>query len=96
MAPSAVPEHARVPTAIVPRAAARRPGVRGLDRLRGARVTRRWRYQLAPDPLKRRPKGVLPFWTRARRLLWSWWPWAVACLCATWCTTNGAGRSAWA
>ena len=23
------------------------------------------------------PKGVLTFWTRARRLLWSWWPWAI-------------------
>ena len=23
------------------------------------------------------PKGVLTFWTRARRLLWSWWPWAM-------------------
>ena len=20
---------------------------------------------------------MLPFWTRARRLLWSWWPWAL-------------------
>lgn len=25
----------------------------------------------------RKPKGVLPPWTRARRLLWSWWPWAL-------------------
>jgi cardiolipin synthase len=51
-----------------------------MDRLRGHRVTRRWRYKLAPDPLKRKPKGVLPFWTRARRLFWWWWPWALACL----------------
>jgi cardiolipin synthase len=46
-------------------------------------VARRWRYRLAPDPLLRRPKGRLPLWSRARRLLWSWWPWAIACLYAT-------------
>ena len=83
MASPMAPEHARVPTAIVPPAAARRPGFRGrrgLDRLRDARLTHRWRYKLAPDPLKRKPKGVLPFWTRARRLFWSWWPWALAFL----------------
>jgi cardiolipin synthase len=45
-------------------------------------VPRYWRYRLAPDPLERRPKGRLPFWTRARRLLWSWWPWAAAFLIA--------------
>jgi cardiolipin synthase A/B len=28
------------------------------------------------------PKGVLPFWTRARRLLWSWWPWAIVSIWA--------------
>jgi cardiolipin synthase len=37
---------------------------------------------LAPDPLKRRPKGLVSLWTHARRLLWSWWPWATACLLA--------------
>src|SRR4029078_5792880 len=26
-------------------------------------------------------KGILTFWARARRLLWSWWPWTIA---ATW------------
>ncbi|MEP6914311.1 MAG: phospholipase D-like domain-containing protein [Acidobacteriota bacterium] len=45
-------------------------------------VPRYWRYRLAPDPLKRTPKGTLQFWTRARRLLWSWWPWAAAFLYA--------------
>src|SRR6187402_2184487 len=30
-----------------------------------------------PEPRSRLPKGVLTFWTRARRLLWSWWPWAI-------------------
>jgi cardiolipin synthase len=43
-------------------------------------VARRWRYRLAPDPLQRKPKGLLPFWARARRLVWSWWPWLVACV----------------
>jgi cardiolipin synthase len=28
------------------------------------------------------PKGMLTFWTRARRLLWSWWPWAIASIWA--------------
>ena len=27
-------------------------------------------------------KGALTFWTRARRLFWSWWPWAIASLWA--------------
>ena len=45
-------------------------------------VPKHWRYRLAPDPLKRRPKGMLRFWTRARRLLWSWWPWAAVFLYA--------------
>jgi cardiolipin synthase A/B len=35
---------------------------------------------MAPDPLQRKPKGVLPFWTRVRRLFWSWWPWGAAFL----------------
>ncbi|MEO7275486.1 MAG: phosphatidylserine/phosphatidylglycerophosphate/cardiolipin synthase family protein [Vicinamibacterales bacterium] len=47
------------------------------SRLRGQRVVRRWRYRMAPDPLTRQPKGRIPFWARARRLLWSWWIWAV-------------------
>jgi cardiolipin synthase len=34
------------------------------------------------------PKGVLTFWTRARRLLWSWWPWAIVSI---W----GIGDAAW-
>jgi len=43
------------------------------------------------DPRFRAPKGVLPFWTRLRRLLWSWWPWAIVGL---WGTTTG--RLGWA
>lgn len=45
-------------------------------------MARRWRYRLAPDPLLRRPKGRPPLWTRARRLLWSWWPWSIVFLYA--------------
>ena len=37
---------------------------------------------MAPDPLTRKPKGVVPFWARARRLLWSWSIWAIVCLWA--------------
>jgi cardiolipin synthase len=51
-------------------------------RWRQKNVPRRWRTRLAPDPLRRRPKGLLSFWVRARRLLWSWWPWAVATIAA--------------
>ena len=39
-------------------------------------MPRRWRSRLAPDPLKRPPKGRLSLWARIRRLFWSWWPWA--------------------
>ncbi len=52
----------------------------GKPRWRRRTVPRYWRHRLAPDPLKRRPKGILRFWTRVRRLLWSWWPWALAFL----------------
>ena len=42
------------------------------------RIARRWRYRLAPDPRSRPPKGLPKLWMRIRRILWSWWPWAVA------------------
>ncbi len=58
-------------------------------------VPGQWRYRLTPDPLYRPPKGRLPFWTRARRLFWSWWPWAAACLYSTarheWAWSIGTG-----
>jgi cardiolipin synthase len=47
---------------------------------RRRRVSRHWRYRLAPDPLKRRPKGALSVWARGRHFLWSWWPWAIVCI----------------
>ena len=44
------------------------------------------------------PKGVLTFWTRARRLLWSWWPWAIVSIWAIgdarWGWAIGAGAMA--
>ena len=27
-----------------------------------------------------RPKGIATAWTRVRRLIWSWWPWAILCI----------------
>ena len=82
MSPVAAPEDSRIPGTALPKAAFRAglAQARGMERLRGHRVARRWRYRLAPDPLQRKPKGILPFWTRVRRLIWSWWPWAAACL----------------
>src|SRR6186713_3180658 len=82
MPATAPPEQPSLPTAVLPgrRSRGGLRGARSLDRLRGQRVAARWRYRLAPDPLQRKPKGVLPFWTRMRRLFWSWWPWAAACL----------------
>ena len=65
---------------------------RPVEQWRGHRLARRWRYRMAPDPLLRKPKGVLPFWTRMRRLLWSWWPWAAACL---WALVNDKWGWAW-
>ncbi|HYP28121.1 MAG TPA: phospholipase D-like domain-containing protein [Blastocatellia bacterium] len=47
-------------------------------RFRQKNVPRRWRHRLQPDALSRKPKGVPDLFTRARRLFWSWWPWAAA------------------
>lgn len=38
---------------------------------------RRHSYRPAPDPRYTKPKGMATAWTRIRRLLWSWWPWAL-------------------
>src|SRR5688572_10457351 len=85
MAPSAPPDRPPAPAEAVDQAGqqrrysrARRP----MEQWRGHRTARRWRFRLAPDPLLRKPKGVLPFWSRMRRLFWAWWPWALACLYA--------------
>lgn len=37
-------------------------------------------YRRAPDPRETKPKGMATVWTRIRRLLWSWWPWALLCV----------------
>ena len=44
--------------------------------------SRRTRRRITIDPLRRSPKGLFSFWTRGRRLLWSWWPWLLACIYA--------------
>lgn len=66
-------------------------------RSRGRRTRASWRHKAA-DPLSRAPKGVLTFWTRARRLLWSWWPWAIVSIWgigqAKWGWAFGAGAMA--
>ena len=41
---------------------------------------RRRSYQPAPDPRQTQPKGIATAWTRVRRLIWSWWPWAILCV----------------
>ena len=50
------------------------------------------------DVRSRVPKGVLTFWARARRLLWSWWPWALVSMWAIgdtrWGWAVGAGAMA--
>ena len=38
---------------------------------------RRRGYRPAPDPRHTRPKGVATAWTHIRRLIWSWYPWAI-------------------
>jgi len=37
--------------------------------------TRGWQH--TTDARSRKPKGALSLWTRIRRLVWSWWPWAL-------------------
>ena len=59
------------------------------NRLR--RRLRHYRHRIATDPRHRPPKGLAPFGTRARRLLWSWWPWSLA---SVWFAANG--REGWA
>ena len=43
-------------------------------------LRRRSSYRPPPDPRQTKPKGVATAWTRIRRLLWSWWPWAALCI----------------
>jgi len=39
--------------------------------------TRRTSYRPPRDPGRTKPKGIATAWTRVRRLLWSWWLWAL-------------------
>jgi cardiolipin synthase A/B len=48
--------------------------------LRPRKLRRCASYRPPPDPRHTRPKGVATAWTRVRRLLWSWWPWALLCV----------------
>jgi cardiolipin synthase len=40
-------------------------------------IPRRLKRRFSSDPRLRPPKGKPTPWERVRRLLWSWWPWAV-------------------
>jgi cardiolipin synthase len=40
-------------------------------------IPRRWRHGISLDPRYQEPKGQASLWTRARKILWSWWPWFV-------------------
>src|SRR5688572_22223372 len=71
-------------TAVHPRAKSRPSPWRRPRRRRG------WRF-VEVDARKRTPKGMLTFWTRARRLFWSWWPWAAVSILAI-----GDARWGWA
>ena len=48
--------------------------------LRQQPLRRRHSYRPPPDPRQTKPKGVATAWTHIRRLLWSWWPWALLCV----------------
>ncbi len=54
-------------------------------------IPRRWRGGIALDPRYQEAKGKATLWTRARRLLWSWWPWFVVSV-----TTAYDNRWGWA
>ena len=59
----------------------RRPHPRSHPGLWNQRPHRRRRsYHPAPDARLTRPKGIATAWTRIRRLIWSWWPWAILCV----------------
>jgi cardiolipin synthase len=45
--------------------------------LRRNAVRPRPSYRPPRDPRQTRPKGVATLWTQVRRLMWSWWPWAM-------------------
>ena len=59
----------------------RAPSPRSHPGLWNQRPQRRRRgYRPPPDPRTTRPKGITTAWTHIRRLIWSWWPWAILCI----------------
>ena len=48
-----------------------------LHRLHHRSLRRRVSYHPPPDPRLTKAKGIATAWTRIRRLIWSWWPWAL-------------------
>ena len=46
----------------------------------GRRIPRKWVRRLEPLARERRRKGSISLWTRVRRLVVAWWPWALLCL----------------
>jgi cardiolipin synthase len=48
-----------------------------IPRRRQRQIPRRWRHGIALDPRYQEPKGQEGLWARARKILWSWWPWFV-------------------
>jgi len=48
------------------------------------------RGHAARDPLARPPRGQADVWVRLRRLVWAWWPWAIATI-----VLSAAGEFLW-
>jgi cardiolipin synthase len=48
----------------------------------GRRIPRKWVRRLEPKISERRRKGAISLWTRIRRLILAWWPWAIVCVWA--------------
>src|SRR5262245_43405855 len=46
----------------------------------GRPIPRKWIRRLEPRISERRRKGTISLWTRVRRLIVAWWPWAAVCL----------------
>jgi cardiolipin synthase len=46
----------------------------------GRRIPRKWIRRLEPRISERRRKGAISLWTRVRRVVVAWWPWAIICL----------------
>ena len=68
------------PTAQTRTVVSPRPLTRSHPRRWGRPIPRKWVRRLEPRISERSRKGALSPWTRTRRLLLAWWPWAVICL----------------